>query len=107
MPQMSGVELLKALRNDPDTAHIPVILLSAVPLKAKVAGASAFLAKPFEIEVLEKVVAKVAHDEAQANEAETPDRPPGGPRLSRPDSGGLELPTLSPASKIYWKTGHS
>ena len=85
MPQMSGVELLKALRNVPDTAHIPVILLSAVPLKAKIAEASAFLAKPFEIEVLEKVVAKVAHEEAQTNEADTPDRPPATPRLNRPD----------------------
>jgi CheY-like chemotaxis protein len=101
MPQMSGVELLKAIRNDPDTAYIPVILLSAVPLKAKVAEASAFLAKPFEIEVLEKVVAKVAHQEAQGKEIVSPTLPPDGP--GRPASRQLEQPALNPASKSYWK----
>ncbi len=92
MPHMSGVELLKALRENSETEHIPVILLSAAPLRAKVAEASAFLTKPFEIEVLEKVVAKVAQDKVEANEES-----PGAP---------LELPELSPASNNYWKPGN-
>jgi CheY-like chemotaxis protein len=106
MPQMSGVELLKAIRNDPDTAHIPVILLSAVPLKAKVAEASAFLAKPFEIEVLEKVVAKVAHEEAQGKDVVPSGLPPDKPGLSRPASIQLGQAAQNPASKIYWKNSH-
>ncbi|MBN9392705.1 MAG: response regulator [Chloroflexi bacterium] len=62
MPHMSGVEMLRALRDDAETEKIPVILLSAAPPRSKVVEASAFLTKPFEIEVLEKVVAKVAQD---------------------------------------------
>ncbi len=75
MPHMNGVELLKALREDSETESIPVILLSAAPLKAKISEASAFLAKPFEIEVLEKVVAQVAHESLQGSEVDNP--PPG------------------------------
>lgn len=92
MPHMSGVELLQALRENSETEHIPVILLSAAPPRAKVSEASAFLAKPFEIEVLEKVVAKVAQD----NQVE--EGPPASP---------LELPELSPASSPFWKSGNS
>jgi CheY-like chemotaxis protein len=74
MPHMSGVEMLKALRDDSETGNIPVILLSAAPLRSKVTEASAFLIKPFEIEVLEKVVAKVAHDKLVAQD-DPPDPP--------------------------------
>lgn len=96
MPHMSGVELLKALRSDPATEHIPVILLSAAPLKAKVAEASAFLTKPFEIEVLEKVVAKVAQENVQGSEDASP--PPVSP---------LDLPPHRPQPGSYWETHNS
>lgn len=74
MPHMSGVELLKALRDDADTANIPVILLSAAPLRSKITEASAFLTKPFEIEVLEKVVSRVANQKL-ASQEDPPDKP--------------------------------
>jgi CheY-like chemotaxis protein len=74
MPHMSGVEMLRALRGDSGTEGIPVILLSAAPLRSKVTGASAFLTKPFEIEVLEKVVARVVHDKLVSQEV-----PPAAP----------------------------
>lgn len=52
MPEMDGVALLKALRADPRTKHVPFILLSGkgtdkTPMEAMENGADAFLDKPF------------------------------------------------------------
>ncbi len=52
MPQMNGVELLQALRADPETRSIPVILLSArvgeePQVEGMEAGADDYLIKPF------------------------------------------------------------
>jgi DNA-binding response OmpR family regulator len=67
MPKVNGLELLAALRSSPDTASLPVILLSA---KAQVAdvqrglelGADDYITKPFDplelIDRLYKVLAK-------------------------------------------------
>ncbi len=60
MPHMSGVELVKALRDDPKTKDIPTILLSAATPQYMAREADAFVKKPFEIEVLEKIVAEIA-----------------------------------------------
>jgi DNA-binding response OmpR family regulator len=67
MPKVNGLELLAALRSSPDTASLPVILLSA---KAQVAdvqrglelGADDYVTKPFDplelIDRIYKVLAK-------------------------------------------------
>jgi DNA-binding response OmpR family regulator len=67
MPRVNGLELLAALRSSPDTASLPVILLSA---KAQVAdvqrglelGADDYVTKPFDplelIDRIYKVLAK-------------------------------------------------
>jgi len=67
MPKVNGLELLAALRSSPDTAAMPVILLSA---KAQVAdvqrglelGADDYVTKPFDplelIDRIYKVLAK-------------------------------------------------
>ena len=52
MPQMDGLELLEALRKDPITSHIPVLLLTArgdkeTRLMGFGLGAEALLTKPF------------------------------------------------------------
>jgi response regulator RpfG family c-di-GMP phosphodiesterase len=47
MPGMDGIELCRRLKADPDTAEIPVILLSGSALGDGNAGADAFLTKPF------------------------------------------------------------
>lgn len=62
MPNMSGIELCKAIKNDIRTSHIPVILLSAKSSNAAVraglsSGASLYLIKPFDHEILKKYVA--------------------------------------------------
>jgi CheY-like chemotaxis protein len=59
MPLMSGLELLKALRADPMSRHIPVILLSAAVSGLNIPEANAFIQKPFNIENLERVVTEI------------------------------------------------
>lgn len=61
MPRMSGPDLIRALRADPATQHVPIILMSAVSLASPSLAqeAVAFLAKPFDIDLVEKTVADV------------------------------------------------
>jgi DNA-binding response OmpR family regulator len=61
MPRMSGLELVAELKADPDTAGIPVLLLTAKAQQADVAtglgqGADDYITKPFEpLELVERV----------------------------------------------------
>jgi DNA-binding response OmpR family regulator len=53
MPRVSGLELVTALKSDPSTSDIPIILLSAKAQNADVrsgldAGADDYVTKPFE-----------------------------------------------------------
>ena len=53
MPKMSGIELVAELKADPDTADIPVLLLTAKAQQADIgagidAGADDYVTKPFE-----------------------------------------------------------
>ncbi len=62
MQNGSGIELCAAIKNDPQTSHIPVVLLTAVSstdvkLKGVEGGADDYITKPFEKELL---VARVA-----------------------------------------------
>lgn len=55
MPVLSGDQVLKMLRNNPETKDLPVIVISASTEGQKIAqeaGASAFIAKPFDIDQL-------------------------------------------------------
>lgn len=56
-----GRDIVKYLKREPETKHIPVIMFSAHPSAeetARQAGADDFLAKPFNIDVL---LARIAH----------------------------------------------
>src|SRR5262245_35305882 len=64
MDSMSGFDLLKIVRADPETKEIPFILVTAESkpeniLAAKAAGATGYLVKPFKLDVLEKTVDSV------------------------------------------------
>ena len=53
MPRMSGLEVARALKSDPDTRAMPVLLLSAKAQEADLragddTGADAYLTKPFD-----------------------------------------------------------
>jgi DNA-binding response OmpR family regulator len=57
LPDLSGLEVCRRLRDDPETAAIPIIMLSArVQISDKVggleAGADDYIAKPFEMDEL-------------------------------------------------------
>jgi two-component system phosphate regulon response regulator PhoB len=52
MPRMSGIEVCEALRANPDTADIPIILLTAKAQESELAqgmaaGADEYIVKPF------------------------------------------------------------
>jgi DNA-binding response OmpR family regulator/anti-sigma regulatory factor (Ser/Thr protein kinase) len=58
MPEMDGLELCKRLKQDLETSHIPIILLTAKNstddrITCYNAGADAYISKPFELKVLE------------------------------------------------------
>jgi len=67
MPLMSGDEVVKQLRKSPETADLPVIVISASmdgQETADNAGANHFISKPFDILNL---INKVEHYYAQAS----------------------------------------
>lgn len=59
MPEPAGKEAIKQLKAVPETANIPVLILSALNNGGDIAreiGAEAYLAKPFHIRVLMETV---------------------------------------------------
>ena len=78
MPGMTGFEVTRKLKNDFDTSHIPIILLTAMSspeshLNAVESGADSFITKPFSLKLLltrafklieqrEKLREKFSHD---------------------------------------------
>ena len=59
MPVLSGDQILKDLRHNPQTSKLPVIIISASPQGKKIAadaGANDFMAKPFDLDALLKKI---------------------------------------------------
>jgi signal transduction histidine kinase len=66
MPKMTGVDLLRRLREEPSLDDVPVVILAgdgddAVRIELLRAGAQDFLVKPFSIEELRVRVANLLH----------------------------------------------
>lgn len=62
IPDSGGIKATQALKHSLQLQHIPVVYLSAnsdLSLLAKAAGADAYLAKPFDITDLKRVIADV------------------------------------------------
>jgi two-component system chemotaxis response regulator CheY len=64
MPNMDGLSMIRALREQPAQAGIPIIFLSTesdadMKAQAKAAGATGWLVKPFQPEQLIRVAQKV------------------------------------------------
>ena len=60
MPLMSGIELCQRVKQDDATRHLPVVLMSASDEQpTRGAGADAFLSKPFDVDVLEEILARL------------------------------------------------
>jgi len=67
LPKLSGLDATRAIRADPDTAKIPIIVVTSFALsgddkKAMDAGASAYLAKPYSPRQLLDTIRKMAGD---------------------------------------------
>ncbi|HET6626591.1 MAG TPA: response regulator [Nocardioidaceae bacterium] len=65
MPRLNGFETVSRLRADPDTAHIPIVLVTGRAQAGDVArgeelGVEAYLTKPFEPAELVEVVTRLA-----------------------------------------------
>ena len=61
MPNMSGLDLLREIRQDPQTSNLPVLMVIAEGLKENVmeavkAGVSNYVVKPFTAEVLQEKI---------------------------------------------------
>ncbi|MFV1998491.1 MAG: response regulator [Acidiferrobacterales bacterium] len=68
MPRMDGWEVISALKNDPELAGIPVIMLSMTDDRTRgyALGATSFLSKPIDWETLDGVVKKVVRDKKRS-----------------------------------------
>jgi two-component system cell cycle response regulator DivK len=67
LPKLSGLDATRAIRADPETARIPIIVVTSFALsgdekKAMDAGASAYLAKPYSPRQLLGAIRKMAGD---------------------------------------------
>jgi two-component system cell cycle response regulator DivK len=67
LPKLSGLDATRAIRADPDTAKIPIIVVTSFALsgddkKAMDAGASAYLAKPYSPRQLLDTIRRMAGD---------------------------------------------
>lgn len=67
MPGIDGLEVVRRLRADPATAHLPVVVLSAKAMRSDLragieAGADEYVTKPFDpvelIDVVSRLLAK-------------------------------------------------
>lgn len=64
MPQMPGIELLKAVRSDPKLAKLPVMMVTAEAKKEQIvvaaqAGVNGYVVKPFTAETLREKINKI------------------------------------------------
>ena len=64
MPNMSGLELLKAIKDDPELAKTPFLMVTAEALQDNVvaavkAGVNEYIVKPFTAEVLNEKIVKI------------------------------------------------
>ncbi|MGZ4429257.1 MAG: response regulator transcription factor [Nocardioidaceae bacterium] len=74
MPRLDGFETASALRADPETAHIPIVMVTgrsalADMERGEALGVDAYLAKPFEPAELVSVVRSLARSGRRLPEA--------------------------------------
>jgi len=70
MPNMTGYDLLKAVRADPEIGKTPFLMITAESLQENVvaavkAGVSNYIVKPFTAETLNEKISKIMEKEAK------------------------------------------
>lgn len=63
LPEMDGLEVVRRLKENPDTRHIPVVAVTAMARSldkdlALAAGCDDYVCKPYEIELLADAIAR-------------------------------------------------
>ena len=71
MPVMGGLELVKALRADPQTARTPILMITTRSVKDDIvqaveAGVSSYILKPFTPQVLKEKLDQIANSSRPA-----------------------------------------
>ncbi len=71
MPQLPGLELLKAVRADPKLTHLPVLMVTAEAKREQIveaaqAGVSGYVIKPFTAQTLGEKLTKILQSRAAA-----------------------------------------
>ena len=74
MPNMTGIELLRTVRQDPALKHLPVLMVTAEAKKENIveaaqAGASGYIVKPFTAATLDEKLNKIFQNMQKANAA--------------------------------------
>ncbi len=64
MPNMTGIDLLRNIRSDPNLKHLPVLMITAEAKKENIieaaqAGANGYIVKPFTAATLEEKLNKI------------------------------------------------
>jgi len=64
MPNMTGIDLLRAIRKDPSLRHLPVLMVTAEAKKENIieaaqAGASGYIVKPFTAATMDEKLKKI------------------------------------------------
>ncbi|MBQ1773815.1 MAG: response regulator [Prevotella sp.] len=95
MPEMDGIELCRQLKNDMQTSHIPVILLTAKSENEDVvqgyqSGAEAYVAKPFDPQILQLQVNNILQLVKKRQQ-----------QIVEGDTDTEEATTLSPLDKTF------
>lgn len=71
MPNMSGIQLLKAVRADAGLKHLPFLMITAEAKKENIieaaqAGASGYIVKPFTAATLDEKLKKIFQNMGKA-----------------------------------------
>ena len=64
MPGMQGIDLLKAVRKDPNLSNLPVLMVTAESKKDQIveaaqAGVNGYIVKPFTAQILNEKIEKI------------------------------------------------
>jgi len=80
MPRVGGLEVLRAIRSDPATRHVPVVMLTSSNIQSDVReayqlGANAYVQKPVDFLRFRDVVRLMGRFWAEINEVPAPGSP--------------------------------